>query len=169
MRQANWPAEIKNFGTNLAWGTMPCGRGVKGAVDNRCPHCGGRQDSIGHWLEDCSSLAPLRDWLQTVWRQLEWPGEPPRFSIFVAYGYAQRSPGTRKLQVVQGALLEAARLTRHLRIAVEGARSVTADEAWPVHLPYLRDAAVWGDLQVQLLNRPESRCAVGQVLGIQGQ
>ena len=98
-------------------------------MDGRCPHCGNSRDSIGHWLEHCVSLEPLRAWLRTVWEQLAWPGPPPQFGSFLVYGYAQRSPGTRQLQVIQGALLTAAKWIRHQRIATDRARSVGEHEA----------------------------------------
>ena len=50
MRKASWSAPTRNFAFDLAWGVMPSGLAVVGAVDNRCPHCGSARDSIGHFV-----------------------------------------------------------------------------------------------------------------------
>jgi hypothetical protein len=134
-----WPAPIRNFGLDMAWGVMPCGLAVAGAVDNRCPHCGAARGSVGHFVTECPSLHPLREWLQSTWRRLTWPGDAPDFGKFLVYGYSPRIVGFGPTQALQGALLAGAKQVRHARVSSEGGRTVSPVEMVRVAIQQLEE------------------------------
>ena len=123
-----WPARIRNFSSDLARGTMPCGLAIKDCIDRRCAHCGAEQDNIGHFAQ-CSLLHPLRRWAECLCMTLGWPRpQPGWFPAFLVYGYLPRSGDPRVLTALHGAVLSAALHARRARTDQEAGRSCTAAE-----------------------------------------
>ena len=82
-------------------------------------------------------MQPLRDWLQSTWRRLTWPGDPPELGKFLVYGYSPRTVGLGPTQALQGALLAGAKQVRHARISSEDGRTVGPMEMVRVALQQL--------------------------------
>ena len=123
-----WPARIRNFASDLARGTMPCGLAIKDCIDRRCAHCGAEQDNIGHFAQ-CALLHPVRRWAECLCTTLGWPRpQPGWFPAFLIYGYLPRSGDLRVLTALHGAVLSAALHARRARTDQETGRSCTAAE-----------------------------------------
>lgn len=128
-KAAAWPAAVKNFAWSMIGGFMPCGRAVVGAIDSRCPHCGGERDAVDHFVQHCASVEPLREWMRVVTQMLGW-AQPVDFGSLVLYGHVKE--GQPQVQVVQCALVDGLRATRHARVRQVDQRTLGAAEMWRI-------------------------------------